>query len=199
MQEIIATAVTLFFIMDPLGSIPVFLAVLNKLPEKKRKQVLIRELLIALAIMLLFLFMGSSILSALGLSQEAVAIGGGLVLMIVAIRMIFPSRGGIMGDDDDENAEPFVVPLAIPMIAGPSLLATLILMVEKNQESIAFSLTAVLLAWAASAFILYFSPILYKLMGTRGLKAIERLMGMILVSISVQMLLNGITSYISLS
>lgn len=194
MQEIIASALTLFFIMDPLGNIPVFLSVLNKVPEEKRKKILMRELLIALAIMLLFLFAGSSILSTLHLSQEAVAIGGGLVLMIIAIRMIFPSRGGVMGDDDDD--EPFIVPLAVPMIAGPSVIATLILLVETNPEQIGASLTALLLAWGVSAVILYFSTSLYKILGHRGLKAIERLMGMILISISVQMLLNGFKSFL---
>lgn len=195
MQEIIASALTLFFIMDPLGNIPVFLSVLNKVPEEKRKKILMRELLIALAIMLLFLFAGSSILSTLHLSQEAVAIGGGLVLMIIAIRMIFPSRGGVMGDDDDDD-EPFIVPLAVPMIAGPSVIATLILLVETNPEQIGASLTALLLAWGVSAVILYFSTSLYKILGHRGLKAIERLMGMILISISVQMLLNGFKSFL---
>lgn len=197
MQEVIAAAVTLFFIMDPLGNIPVFLAVLKAVPEERRKKIIVRELIIALGIMLLFLFMGSSILHALGLSREAVAIGGGLVLMIVAIRMIFPSRGGIMGDDGDDYTEPFIVPLAIPLVAGPSLLATLILLVETNPEQIKSSLMSVLLAWSISAVILYFSPVFYRLLGHRGLKAIERLMGMILISISVQMLLNAFKSFIA--
>lgn len=195
MQEIIAAAVTLFFIMDPLGNIPVFLSILDKVPEQRRKKIIIRELIIALGIMMLFLFAGGTILHALGLSREAVAIGGGLVLMIVAIRMIFPSRGGIMGDEEDD-AEPFIVPLAIPLIAGPSLLATLILLVETNPEQISRSLLSVLLAWSITSVILYFSPVFYKLLGNRGLKAVERLMGMILISISVQMLLNGFKSYL---
>lgn len=195
MQEVIAAAVTLFFIMDPLGNIPVFLSILDKVPEQRRKKIIIRELIIALGIMMLFLFAGGTILHALGLSREAVAIGGGLVLMIVAIRMIFPSRGGIMGDEEDD-AEPFIVPLAIPLIAGPSLLATLILLVETNPEQISRSLLSVLLAWSITSVILYFSPVFYKLLGNRGLKAVERLMGMILISISVQMLLNGFKSYL---
>ncbi|PIE46981.1 MAG: hypothetical protein CSA42_06115 [Gammaproteobacteria bacterium] len=197
MQEAIAAAITLFFIIDPLGNIPVFLSVLKAVPEERRKKIIIRELIIALGVMLLFLFMGSSILKTLGLSREAVAIGGGLVLMIVAIRMIFPSRGGIMGEDGDGDTEPFIVPLAIPLVAGPSLLATLILLVETNPEQIKYSLISVLLAWSVSAIILYFSPVFYRLFGHRGLKAIERLMGMILISISVQMLLNAFRSFIA--
>ncbi len=193
-MEIFSTAVTLFLIMDPLGNIPIFLGILDKVPEERRKKVIIRELFIALGIMILFLFAGKSILHALGLSREAVAIGGGLVLMIIAMRMIFPPVGGVMGDDEMDG-EPFIVPLAIPMMAGPSILATLILLVENNPKHIGYSLMSLLLAWAVSATILYFSPALYKLLGKRGLKAVERLMGMILITISVQMLLTGFKSF----
>ncbi|WP_019673926.1 YhgN family NAAT transporter [Psychrobacter lutiphocae] len=196
-MEIYATALTLFLIMDPLGNIPIFLSVLDKVPEERRKFIIARELLIALGLMMLFLFAGGSILHALGLSTEAVAIGGGLVMMIIAIRMIFPTRGGVMAsDDEDDDGEPFIVPLAVPLIAGPSILATLILLTEKNPESIPKSLAALLLAWSVSSVILFFSTKLYKILGHRGLKAVERLMGMILISISVQMLLNGFSSYL---
>ncbi|WP_296403258.1 YhgN family NAAT transporter [Psychrobacter sp.] len=193
-MEIYATALTLFLIMDPLGNIPIFLSVLNKVPEERRRFIIIRELLLALLLMVLFLFSGGSILHTLGLSTEAVAIGGGLVMMIMAIRMIFPNRGTVMGDDEGDG-EPFIVPLAIPLIAGPSILATLILITEKNSQSITKALMALLLAWLVTAVILFFSTKLYKILGNRGLKAIERLMGMILISISVQMLLNGFSSF----
>ncbi len=194
MNEIFASAVTLFLIMDPLGNIPIFLSILDKLPEERRKKIIVRELFIALGLMILFLFAGSGILKVLGLSQEAVAIGGGLVLMIIAIRMIFPNPSGVMGDEDGDG-EPFIVPLAVPMMAGPSILATLILLVEKNPEQIGNSLLSLLLAWGVSATILYFSTSLYKVLGKRGLKAIERLMGMILITVSVQMLLTGFKSF----
>lgn len=195
-MEIFATALTLFLIMDPLGNIPIFLSVLDSVPEKRRKPIIVRELLIALGLMVLFLFAGGSILHTLGLSREAVAIGGGVVMMIIAIRMIFPAPGGVLPDDSDDGGEPFIVPLAVPLVAGPSILATLILLVERNPNQIMKSLSAVVLAWSVSAVILYFSTKLYKILGSRGLKAIERLMGMILISISVQMLLNGFKSYL---
>ncbi|OOS19559.1 hypothetical protein B0682_08425 [Moraxella lincolnii] len=195
-MEIFATALTLFLIMDPLGNIPIFLSVLDSVPEKRRKPIIVRELLIALGLMVLFLFAGGSILHTLGLSREAVAIGGGVVMMIIAIRMIFPAPGGVLPDDSDDGGEPFIVPLAVPLVAGPSILATLILLVERNPDQIMKSLSAVVLAWSVSAVILYFSTKLYKILGSRGLKAIERLMGMILISISVQMLLNGFKSYL---
>lgn len=189
-----AAAVTLFLIMDPLGNIPVFLSVLSQVAESRRRIVLIRELLIALVLMLIFLFSGPKLLALLSLSAEAVSIAGGLVLMIIAIRMIFPLRGGPMGDDDSD-AEPLIVPLATPMIAGPSILATLVLLVERQPERSTDWLVALLIAWSVSAVILISSQVLYRLLGKRGLKAIERLMGMILISISVQMLINGIENW----
>jgi multiple antibiotic resistance protein len=195
-METFAAAVTLFLIMDPLGNIPIFLSVLSKVTPERRRRILIRELLIALAIMLLFLFTGPAILTSLGLSREAISIGGGLVLMIIAIRMIFPSRGGVMGDDGAEG-EPLIVPLAIPLIAGPSVLATLVLLAETGPDRNGDWLLAMVGAWAATAAILLLSQRLYNILGARGLKAIERLMGMILVTISVQMLLDGFKSYLA--
>ncbi len=118
-----AAALMLFLIMDPLGNIPVVLSILKKVDPARRIKVLLRELVIALILMLIFLYSGSALLKLLSLSKEAVSISGGLVLLIIAIRMIFPSRGGVMGDDEDDS-EPLVVPLATPMIAGPSILAT---------------------------------------------------------------------------
>lgn len=195
-METYAVAITLFLIIDPLGNIPIFLSVLSKVNAKRRYWIIVRELIIALFIMLIFLFAGSKILSVLGLSQEAVAIGGGLVLLIIALRMIFPSRGGVMGQDDSGD-EPLIVPLAVPLIAGPSLLATLVLLAETGPDRNADWLLALGLAWAASAVILLSSNFFYRILGSRGLKAVERLMGMILISISVQMLLNGIASYVA--
>ena len=193
-METLAAAVTLFLIMDPLGNIPVFLSILSRVPPERHRRILVRELLIALGLMLLFLFAGPALLHLLGLSPEAIAIAGGLVLMIIAIRMIFPLRGGVMGDDDSDE-EPLIVPLAVPLIAGPSVLATLVLLAETGPERSGDWLLALLGAWIGTAAILLASPRLYGVLGSRGLKAIERLMGMILVSISVQMLLDGFQSY----
>jgi membrane protein, marC family len=191
METLWATAITLFLIMDPLGNVPIFLVVLEHVAEHRRRYIILRELIIALIVMLLFLFAGPAMLRTLGISPEAVAIAGGLVLLIIAIRMIFPLRGSsVMGDDDEDHGEPLLVPLAIPLLAGPSLLATL--MLRANSGNILqHTLPALLLAWAASAVILLASPFLYRIFGNRGLKAMERLMGMVLICISVQMLLNA--------
>lgn len=195
-MDMLAVAVTLFLIMDPLGNIPIFMSVLKSVEARRRSFIIVREMLIALGVMLLFLFSGPTILRVLGLSREAVAIGGALVLMIIAIRMIFPLRGAAVMGDDDMDGEPFIVPLAIPLVAGPSLLATLILLVENEPGNIWRWLGAMMMAWVVTLVILLSSQVLFKLLGNRGLKAIERLMGMILISVAVQMMLNAVQSIV---
>jgi multiple antibiotic resistance protein len=184
----------LFLIMDPLGNLPIFMSVLKSVPEERRFAVLVRELLIALLIMMIFLFAGQSILNALSLKQEAVSISGGIILFIIAIRMIFPGRGGVMGAQPE--GEPFIVPLATPMIAGPSILAMLILLVNQSPERQTEWALALFAAWAVTAIILMSSKPLFKILKDKGLAAIERLMGMILVMMSVQMFLDGVLHYV---
>ncbi len=192
-MDFLSATLTLFLVMDPLGNVPLFLAILKDLEPKRRRRVILRELLIALLIMALFLFFGSHFLRLLGLQPETISIAGGIVLFIIALRMVFPQEGGVMGDLPE--GEPFIVPLAIPFIAGPSTLATLLLFAQQDPDHLFYWSGAVLIAWAATALILVFSTKFYKLLGTRGLSAMERLMGMLLIMIAVQMLLNGVLSF----
>ncbi|WP_409421848.1 YhgN family NAAT transporter [Pseudaeromonas sp. ZJS20] len=193
-MDIITAAVMLFLIMDPVGNLPVFLSMLRTLPAERRRKVMIRELLIALVVMLLFLFLGQELLNLLNLKQEAVSIAGGIVLFLIAIRMIFPGQGSITGLPEGE--EPFIVPMAIPMMAGPSILAALLLLAHQYPDQMGEWTLALLLAWGSSAVILMFHAQLLKLLGERLLRAMERLMGMLLVMISVQMLLDGAQQYL---
>jgi multiple antibiotic resistance protein len=192
-MDTLSAAVTLFLIMDPLGNLPVFLSVLKNIEPKRRRIVLLRELIISLIIMILFLFAGSTILDFLQLTQESVSIAGGIILFLIALKMIFPQPGGVLGLAVGE--EPFIVPLAIPMIAGPSILATLLLLAHQDPERMLDWSLALIGAWGVSAVILMFSGLFHRLLGERGLTAMERLMGMILVMISVQMFLDGIFAY----
>lgn len=188
MAEIFSAAVVFFLIMDPLGNVPLFLSVLRTVDQKKHLKITIRELLIAYVALLLYLFGGAYILKFLQLSQEAISISGGIILFIIAIRMIFPSPHGIMGGGPD--GEPFIVPLAIPAVAGPSIMAVLMLMSTTTETSVL--LTAITAAWIATAVILLAATPMNRILGQRGLMAIERLMGMILVMMSVQMMLNAL-------
>jgi len=192
-MTILSAATLLFLILDPLGNIPVFLGLLRRLPARRQRVVMARELLIALAVLMLFLWAGKYALEVVHLRQESVAIAGGIVLFVIGIRMIFPPPHGLMGDASD--GEPFIVPLAIPLVAGPSGMAAVILMGSNEPERLGEWSLALLLAWGATAAILLSATYVYRLLGTRALTAIERLMGMLLVAISVQMLLDGLASY----
>jgi multiple antibiotic resistance protein len=186
-----SAAVLLLFIMDPLGNIPVMLSIMKDIEPARRQRIIARELLIALGILLMFLFAGQRLLDFLQLQQESVTIAGGIVLMIIGLRMIFPGREGVMGHSG-VSGEPFIVPLAIPMIAGPSCLAMLILMVRSAPDQMMHWFGALLIAWAMTALALLGAPLLYRILRERGLAAIARLMGMLLVMMAVQMFLNGL-------
>ena len=196
-MDIFAAATLLFLVMDPLGNIPLFLSVLKQVPEERRRLVLRRELLIAYLVLLIFLVLGPYILSFLQVSQEAIRIGGGIVLFLIAVKMVFPKEGGLLGKTPD--GEPFIVPLAIPLIAGPSSLAMIMLMRKSAEGQWLDMWLAVTAAWVVSALILLASRRLYVLLGERGLIAIERLMGMVLIIMAVQMLLEGTAEYLNLA
>ncbi len=195
-MDLISATILLFVVMDPLGSIPIFLSVLDKVAPERRYRVLIRELLLALALLFLFLLAGQSVLAFLGLSQSSVSVAGGIILFLIALKMIFPVPRQMREEEDDDGEEPFLVPLAVPMIAGPSALAVLLLLVTGEPERLGLWSLAVLLAWAASAVILLIAPQLKRLLGQRGLIATERLMGMLLVAIAVQMFLEGVAKFL---
>jgi multiple antibiotic resistance protein len=191
---IASAALLLFLILDPLGNIPVFLSMLRSLPPRRQRIVLARELLIALVVLMAFLWAGKYALELMHLRQESVSIAGGIVLFLIGIRMIFPPPEGLMGEIPD--GEPFIVPMAIPLIAGPSGMAAVILMGSDNPERLADWSLALVIAWGATAVILFSATYLYKWLGLRVLTAVERLMGMLLVAISVQMLMDGISAYL---
>lgn len=194
-NDIASAALTLFFIMDPLGNVPVFNAILSKFDRAKRAVIVARELCLALLILMGFLFAGNAILGFLGLSQSSLNIAGGVLLFIISLRMIFPKTA--MHEEIDGAEDPFLVPLAIPMIAGPSTIAILLLLSSSQPERMAEWSIALILAWLGTTVLLVASPILMSVLGDRGARALERLMGMILVILATQMLLNGIRDFIT--
>lgn len=194
-METASAALLLFLILDPLGNIPVFLSMLRSLPPKRQRIVLARELLIALGVLMAFLWCGKYALELMHLRQESVSIAGGIVLFLIGIRMIFPPPEGLMGEIPD--GEPFIVPMAIPLVAGPSGMAAVILMGSKDPARLGDWSLALVIAWAATAAILFSATYLYKWLGMRVLTALERLMGMLLVAISVQMLMDGIAAFLA--
>ena len=196
-MTILSAALLLFLILDPLGNIPVFLSVLKPLAPKRQRIVLVRELLIALAVLMGFLWGGKYALELMHLRQESVQIAGGIVLFLIGIRRIFPRPEGLMGELP--GGEPFIVPLAIPLVAGPSGMAAVMLMGSNEPGRLWDWSLALMVAWGATAAILFSATLLYKWLGRSALIALERLMGMLLVAISVQMFLDGIGTYLKLS
>lgn len=191
--EITSAAATLFLVLDAPGNIPVFNAILSKLDHERRAQVIAREMLIALVILLGFLFAGNVILSFLGLTQSSLNISGGVLLFIISLRMIFPGRQQY---SDEDSEDPFIVPIAVPLTAGPSTIAILLFLGSSQPERIWEWCIALVIAWAGSTILLVFSPKLIAIIGERGSRAMERLIGMILVILAVQMLLNGIRDFV---
>ncbi|HPF72707.1 MAG: YhgN family NAAT transporter [Rhodanobacteraceae bacterium] len=194
-MSVVSAAILLFLILDPLGNVPLFLSLLKELPPSRRRVVLVRELLIALGVLLVFLFGGQYLLALMHLRQESVSIAGGIILFLIGLKMIFPQKEGIFGDVPE--GEPFIVPMAIPAVAGPSGMAAVMLMANSDPGRLADWTLALFLAWFGTAVILFFSTYLYKLLGQRVLVAVERLMGMLLVALSVQMFLDGIAAYLA--
>ena len=192
-QDIFTTVATLFFIMSPLGAVPVVLSLLKRFDDRAKRRIIARELIFALIILVSTLWAGNAFLSFLGLEQPTLSISGGILLFIIALRMVFPKPSS---EAEIAVEEPFLVPLAMPMLAGPSAIAVLLLLSTNEPDRVWEWTTALVIAWVIVAAVLLASPLLLKLLGDKGLRALERLMGMLLIMLSIQMFLNGISQYL---
>lgn len=184
-----SATITLLLVMDPLGNVPLFLSVLNNVNPKRRQRIILRETFIAFIILALFLFFGQYILEGMHISEPALQIAGGIILFLIAIRMIFPQHG--QEERGPIDSEPLIVPLAIPLIAGPSTMTMVMLLANQAPYDMSRWFIALTIAWLITTVILVFADSLRKILGDRGLTAIERLMGMILTTMAVQMFLSG--------
>lgn len=193
-MTMLSAAMTFFLVMDPLGNVPLFLTALRKTAPERRQWVILRECLIALTIMVTFLFVGRFFLDLLHIENASLQAAGGVILMLIAIRMIFPTPERPLHEPMTHD-EPFIVPLAVPYVAGPSLLAVEVVLVSQNPDGWPIFLGALIAAWLVSTLILYSSGFLRRAVGERALIAVERLMGMILVVLGVQMLFDGIDTF----
>lgn len=191
-MTIVSAAILLLLVVDPVGNVPFFVAALRQVAPERHLRVVVRELLIAYAVMVAFLFAGAPLLRVLHISEPALSIAGGIVLFLIAVRMIFPpaERG------DELAGEPFVVPLAIPYVAGPSVLATELLLMSREPARWGAWLLALTAAWVATAAILLLAARFSTRISARALIAAERLMGMVLVAIATEMFLAGVANYL---
>jgi multiple antibiotic resistance protein len=189
----VSAVLTLFLVMDPIGNVPVFLSVLKDVDERRQSWIVARESVFALLILLFFLFFGPSLMELLHIGLPALYIAGGVLLFIIALGMIFPHiMHRTATEEPHYDGEPFIVPLATPLLAGPSTMATIMIFTAKSESVLWQWVLALGTAWILATTILLLSPWLSRRLGPRGLLACERLMGMVLTVIAVQMFLDGV-------
>jgi MarC family membrane protein len=191
----LSATVLLLLITDPLGNIPIFINALRGVARERRRVVILREVAIAFGILLVFMLAGDRFLRAMNLTDLSLRIGGGIVLFLIALRMIFPHPDGAMGGDS-RGGEPLIVPLAIPALAGPSALATVMLLTSQAPGKMLEWIGALSVTMIVCAIVLILAEKIQQWLGERVVTAFERLMGLVLVAISVEMILTGIRTFV---
>ena len=194
MMTLYTAAITLIFVMDPLGNIPIFLSILKNYDLKAQRRIIIRETFVAFIVLCAFLFFGKYLIEELKISTSALSISGAIILFLIAIRMIFPAETNEVNPQETE--EPFIVPLAVPLTAGPAAIAMVMLFVTQNPQHLPLLFFAVVISSLVFLIVMLLARYLMRLLGKRGLIAMERLMGMILTAIAVQMFLTGLYAYL---
>lgn len=196
-MTLFSLAFSLFLLMDSVGNIPLYLSILKNLDSKRQRVVIFREMVIALFIMFFFMFLGDALMNFLNISDSTIQIAGGLILFLICLKMIFPSK-----EDPQEklpvDEEPLIVPLAVPFVAGPAVLAA-IMIYSRQGLNLTIMTGAILIAWGASLIVLLSSSFLKNILGWRGITATERLMGLILILIATEMFLSGVHSFMRAS
>ncbi|CCO23670.1 MarC family protein [Maridesulfovibrio hydrothermalis] len=193
LSAIFEIAFPLFLIMDPLGNLPVCLSMLKEFSPAKQRKILLRELLFALGIIILFMYLGAGLMKMLNIHQSTLRIAGGVILFIISMKMIFPKPEG---SATEAEKDPFIVPIAVPLFAGPSLLAAVMVYGSRGDADLTV-LSGTMLAWGLTFIIMMAGPTLARILGKRGLRACERLMGLVLILLAVQMLEDGVAFYIN--
>ena len=194
-MSILSASILLFLVMDPFGNAPVFLSILKGVPSKRRQKVMIRELFIALIVLLLFLLAGPHLLEALQISEPSLRIAGGIILFLIAIKMVFGKLGDMFINPLEE--EPFIVPLAIPCLAGPSAIATVMLLTGQEPHRWHEWVVSLLFAWILTSLILLLSARLDQVLGEKGMNALQHLMGLILTALAVEMFIQGLRTVLN--
>jgi MarC family membrane protein len=187
-----SATILLVLITDPVGNIPIFANALKHVSPERRPWVILREILIAFVLLLTFMFVGERFLEVMNLSELALQIGGGVILFLIALRMVFPPPEA---SDPEQMEEPLIVPLAVPAVAGPSALATVLLLVSQQPERRMEWIAALCVTMVVSAVVLVSAERIQRVIGTRLVVAVERLMGLVLVSVSIEMMLRGIKTF----
>ncbi len=186
--------VLLLLVLDPFGSLPIFISVLRGVAPERRRRVALREVAIAFSVLAVFMVAGQSFLALMRLSERSLEVAGGVILLIIAVRMIFASGGEIYAADAS-GREPFIFPLAVPLLAGPSAMATVLLLASRQPEKLLSWFGALTAAMLVSGLVLLAADRLRKLLGSSMVSAIEKLMGLVLTAVAVEMILAGLKRY----
>lgn len=189
-MKMLSAVILIFLVLDPFGNIPLFMSILKKSDYRSRKKIISRELLIALLVLIVFLFTGRYILNLLDISEPSLSIAGGIILFMIALKMIFIGSENIFGDTPD--GDPLIFPLAVPFVAGPSAIATILLLMAREPTRWLEWLTALIMAWFFSGIIIIFSDSISNIVGNKVLTAFERLMGMLLTMVAVEIFIKGV-------
>lgn len=192
-MTIISAAIVLLLILDPFGNLVTINTLLSDVPPIKRRRIILQEALIAYGILVVFLFGGNPLLSFFGVASHTLRISGGIILFIIALGMVFPTRSAL---PQSLEVEPFIVPIAMPLIAGPSAIAALLVLARSDPHLLLNWFGALTFSMTITSLILWASPWIFQRLGPRGALAVERLMGMLLIILSVQMMLDGIDQYL---
>ena len=192
-HSFLSALILLLLVLDPLGGLPIYIPIMNAVPKERRRRVALREVTIAFAVLLGFMFAGEAFLRVMHLSERSLEVAGGVILLMVAIRMIFGHEGGVYGMP--EGREPFLFPLAVPLLAGPSAMATVLLLASRQPERVMTWVLALTVAMAISGLVLLACERIRRLLGDSVVAALEKLMGLVLTAIAVEMILAGLKRY----
>ena len=192
-HSFVSALILLLLVLDPLGSLPVFIPIMRDVAPQRRRWVALREVGIAFAVLFAFMFFGDTFLRVMRLSERSLEVAGGVILLMVAIRMIFSHEGGVYGVP--EGREPLIFPLAVPLLAGPSAMATVLLLASRQPDRLMSWVAALVGAMAVSGAVLLLCDRIRRLLGDSVVSALEKLMGLVLTAIAVEMILAGLKRY----
>jgi len=193
-HSFLSALVLLLLVLDPFGSLPVFIAVMQNVAAGRRTRVALRESALAFAVLLLFMFTGQAFLGLMRLSERSLEVAGGVILLIIAMRMIFAVQGEVYASDGAAR-EPLIFPLAVPLLAGPSAMATVLLLASRQPERLATWVGALTVAMLVSSAVLLGANRIRRWIGSSMVSAIEKLMGLVLTAVAVEMILAGLKRY----
>lgn len=194
MTDLFSTTILLLLVIDPFGNVPLVVAALRGLPPARQRAIALRECTFAFGLLLIFMVGGKSFLTLLHLSETSLSIAGGIVLFLIALRMVFHEADQVLGDP--ALGEPFLVPLAVPAIAGPSAIATVMLLASRDPARMGLSILALTLAMVITTAVLVGSNAIERLLGARVVIALQRLTGLVLTALAVEMLLSGVRTFV---